>query len=105
MYLQDDTLFAVPFDLKRLEVTGPAAPMIDGIESDASRGSAQLTVSKVGTMVYIQGRNRFDARPIAWMDRTGALTTLRAQPAEWKNPEFSPDGRRLAIDMRTCRTE
>ena len=48
LYLQNDTLFAAPFDLERLEVTGPAAPMIDGIESDASRGSAQFTVSRAG---------------------------------------------------------
>ena len=102
VYLQDDTLFAVPFDVKRLAVTGPAARMIDRVESDATRGSAQLTMSEVGTMAYIEGRNRFDARPIAWMDRSGALAMLRAQPAEWKNPEFSPDGRRLAIDMRAA---
>ena len=102
VYLQDDTLFAVPFDVKRLAVTGPAARMIDRVESDATRGSAQLTMSEVGTMAHIEGRNRFDARPIAWMDRSGALAMLRAQPAEWKNPEFSPDGRRLAIDMRAA---
>lgn len=101
VYLQDDTLFAVPFDAKRLEVTGPAGRTLDSVESDASRGSGQVAVSQVGTMVYIQGRNKFDARPIAWMDRTGTLTTLRAQAAEWKNPAFSPDGRRIAIDMRT----
>ncbi len=101
VYLQDDTLFAVPFDAKRLEVTGPPGRTIDGIASDATRGSAQFAVSQAGTMVYVQGRNRFDARPIAWMDRTGTLTTLRAQPAEWKNLEFSPDGRRIAMDLRT----
>ena len=52
-------------------------------------------------MVYIQGRNKFEARPMAWMDRAGRLTTLRAQPADWKNAEFSPDGRRIAMDIRT----
>ena len=82
VYLQDDTLFAMPFDLRRLTVTGPPARTIDGIQSNLGRGSAQLALSQTGTMAYIPGRNTFDARPIAWMDRTGALATLRAEPAD-----------------------
>jgi serine/threonine-protein kinase len=100
VYMQDDTLLSVPFDLRRLTVTGPPARTIDGIQSDVGRGSAQLALSQTGTMAYIAGRNRYDARPIAWMDRTGTLTTLRAEPAEWYNAEFSPDGRRIALDIR-----
>ena len=80
VYLQDDTLFAMPFDLRRLTVTGPAARTIDGIQSDHDRGNAQLTLSQTGTMAYISGRDTFGARPIVWMDRTGALATLRAEP-------------------------
>jgi serine/threonine-protein kinase len=34
------------------------------------------------------------------MDRSGALSALRAQPAYWYNAEFSPDGRRIAMDIR-----
>ena len=63
LYLQEDTLFAMPFDLRRLTATGPAARTIDGIQSDLGRGSAQLTLSQTGTMAYIAGRNTFDARP------------------------------------------
>jgi serine/threonine protein kinase len=100
LYMQDDTLLAVPFDLRRLTVTGPPARIIDGIQSDDGRGSAQLALSQTGMMAYIPGRNRYNARPIAWMDRTGTLTTLRAAAAEWYNAEFSPEGRRIALDIR-----
>ncbi len=100
VYMEEDTLFAMPFDLRRLTATGPPARLIDGIQSDLGRGSAQLTLSQTGTMAYVPGRNTFDARPIVWMDRTGALTTLRAEPAAWYNAEFSPDGRRIAVDIR-----
>jgi serine/threonine-protein kinase len=100
VYMQDDTLLAMPFDLGRLKVTGPSARTIDGIQSDVGRGSAQLALSQTGTMAYIPGRNRYDARPIAWMDRNGTLTTLRAEAADWYNAEFSPDGRRIAVDIR-----
>jgi serine/threonine-protein kinase len=100
VYMQDDTLFAMPFDLRRLTVTGPAARTIDSIQSDHGRGSAQLTLSQTGTMAYIPGGDRYGARPIVWMDRTGALATLRAEPSEWYNAEFAPDGRRIAVDVR-----
>ena len=100
MYTQDDALFAMPFDLRRLKVTGPAARTIDGVKSDLSRGSAQLALSQTGTMAYIPGRDTFGARPIAWMDRTGTLATLRAEPADWYNAEFAPDGQSIAMDIR-----
>ena len=34
------------------------------------------------------------------MDRTGTIAALRAAPADWSNPEFSPDGQRIAMDIR-----
>ena len=101
VYCRTIRCFAVPFDVKRLAVTGPAARIGDRVESDATRGGAQLTMSEVGTMAYIEGRNRFDARPIAWMDRSGALAMLRAA-CRVEEPRVSPDGRRLAIDMRAA---
>jgi serine/threonine-protein kinase len=33
------------------------------------------------------------------MDREGKTTPLRATPANWSNPHFAPDGRRLALDI------
>jgi eukaryotic-like serine/threonine-protein kinase len=100
VYMHDDTLFAMPFDLRRSKVTGPAASTLDRIKSDVSRGSAQLGLSQTGAMAYIPGRNTFDARPIAWVDRTGTLAALRAEPADWYDAEFSPDGRRIAMAIR-----
>jgi eukaryotic-like serine/threonine-protein kinase len=100
VYIQDDTLFGVPFDHRRLKATGPAGRTIDGVKSDISRGSAQFTLSETGTMAYVAGRNTFDARPMAWMDRAGGLRPLRPASADWYNPEFSPDGQRIAVDIR-----
>ncbi len=101
VYVQDDTLFAMPFDVRRLGVTGAATRSIEGVTSDAARGSAHVALSDTGTLAYSRGRNLFDARPMAWMDRSGKLSALRDEPAEWLNPEFSPDGRRIAIDIES----
>jgi len=92
VYVEGNTLFAMPFDLRRLAAAGPAVRVIDGVKSDDSRGGAQFAVSGLGTLAYLPGRNSFDPRPVAWMERSGAMTVLRTTPAQWSNPEFSPDG-------------
>ena len=100
LYVQDDTLFALPFDPRRLAATGAAWRLIDSVMADGARGSAQFAVSSTGTMAYVHGRNIFEARPLAWMDRSGSAGVVRAEPAEWLNPDVSPDGRYIAMDIR-----
>jgi serine/threonine-protein kinase len=100
VFMQDSALFAVPFDRQRLEALGPPGRVIDGVTSDSSRGSAQVAASEAGTLAYLPGQNLFDARPIAWMDRQGMMTSLHGVPAHWSNAEFSPDGDRIAMDIR-----
>jgi serine/threonine-protein kinase len=34
-----------------------------------------------------------------WLDHKGQTPPLRAMATNWSNPQFSPDGRRLAIDI------
>ena len=38
--------------------------------------------------------------PISWLQRDGKTTPLRSTPANWGNPSFAPDGRRLAVDIQ-----
>jgi serine/threonine-protein kinase len=101
VYVQDDALLAIPFDPLQLKVTGPPARLIDNVISDASRGSAQFAVSQNGIFVYLQGGDVFGARPMMWMNGEGEVTPLRAVLANWSNPEFSPDGRQIAMDIRS----
>ena len=100
LYVQDDTLFALPFDPRRLAATGAAWRLIDSVLTDGGRGCAQFAVSSTGTLAYVPGRNIFEARPLAWMDRSGVPAVVRAEPAEWLNPDVSPDGRYIAMDIR-----
>ena len=100
VYMNQGTLFAVRFDLDRLEIIGPAAPAIEGIATiQASVGGAQLAVSADGTIVYVPGIVSAVATPIDWLTRDGKTSPLRADKADWANPRFSPDGQKLAIDI------
>jgi serine/threonine-protein kinase len=103
VYLHDDTLFAAPFDLDRAELVGPFVPVLEHVSGSmlagAGGGSGQLAVSETGTAVYFAGGVTSNTIPITWLDRAGNRTPLRSTPSDWSNPRFSPDGRRLAVDI------
>jgi Tol biopolymer transport system component len=98
VFVRDGTLFAAPFDLDRLEVSGPVAPVLEGVATNRF-GSAQFDVSRNGTLVYLPGQASRDEVPILWMGRDGKTTPLKAAPVDWSNILFAPDGRRLAVDI------
>jgi serine/threonine-protein kinase len=99
VYVRDATLFAAPFDLDRLEVTGQPVPVLEGVTTNSNVGGAQFDVSVSSTLVYVPGQSISGGYPIHWMDQAGKTTPLRATPANWLNPHFAPDGRRLALEV------
>jgi serine/threonine-protein kinase len=99
VYIQEGTLFSVPFDLDRLEVSGQAVPVLEGVNAISRSGGANFAVSANGTFVYLPGRSGADERPIDWMDSSGAITPLRTTRANWRNIQFAPDGRHVAMEI------
>jgi serine/threonine-protein kinase len=99
VYMHDGTLFAVPFDLERLAVTGQAVPVLAGVLSNVNTGGAQFTVSASGTLVYQQGQNASVGLPVHWADQTSTTTSLQIKRANWFNLAIAPDGHRLAMQI------
>ena len=98
-WVHDGTLFAAPFDLATLVVTGPAVPVLPGVESSSLTGDAQVEVSHTGTLVYLPGGENALTAPLDWLTRDGKTTPLRATPANWSGVQIAPDGRRLAFSL------
>ena len=99
VYMHEGTLFAVPFDLQRLEVTGQPAPILEGVVTTPGTGGAQFSFSDTGNLVYVAGRGGGQNVSIYWMDHDGKFTPLRETPGNYCNPAFSPDGKRLALEI------
>jgi serine/threonine-protein kinase len=99
VYIHKGTLFGVPFDAARLEVTGPSVPVVEDVTANAINGSAQFAASNSGTLAYLSGTSNAAARPILWVSQDGKSIPLRPAASEWSNPRFAPNGRSLAIDM------
>ena len=100
IYAYRGTVFAAPFDVARLEMTGPPAPVLEDVAVNAPSAAAQYTFSSDGTFAYVPGGNSESRRvSIDWMDRDGHIQPLRSVPGRYRNLTFSPDGRRLAVGI------
>ena len=99
VYVHHGTLFAVPFDSKKLEVTGQPAPVLEDVASSPSHGGAQFSFSDSGTFVYVTGSALTADFSIYWMDAAGKFTPLRELPGDYGDLAISPNGKRLAIDI------
>jgi serine/threonine-protein kinase len=100
LYMRQGTLFAAPFDLERLEVTGASMPVLEGVATNPGAGGAQFAASDNGALVFLPGGSQVLPMPIAWLGRDGQARPLRQTSAIYFVIAFSPDGRRLAMDIR-----
>ncbi len=98
-YVHDSTLFVVPFDVNRLEVTGEPAPVVEGVASNPDFGGAQFAFSDSGTLVYLPGSIANQNVSIYWLDASGKFSPLREIPENYNDLAISPDGKRLAMDI------
>ncbi len=103
VYWRAGSLFAVPFDLRRLEVTGQAVPVLEGVAGVASVGFADFGISNTGMLAYVPGGAEGSNMHLAWVDRQGKAQLLAAPPKPYYSPRVSPDGRRVAMSMGDAR--
>jgi hypothetical protein len=79
VYARAGGLLAVPFDLKRLEVTGPPVSIVQGV-SIGYLGVAQFSFSGDGSFAYVPGGPSENNRTLLWVDREGTSRPLQAPP-------------------------
>ena len=100
---------AVPFDARRLQVSGAPVGLIADVMQAANiqpiqidTGAGQFAVSDSGSLVYASGGVYAQDRwSLVWVDRTGRSEALRVAPGSYIAPRLSPDGRRVAFNSST----
>ena len=96
-YVNQGTLYALPFDLNQLKVQGTPKPVLDHLAYSLAFGYAQLSFSRTGVVVY---RRATDAKVIGTLqDSAGQTQPLLAQPGQYLWPRISPDGNRVAFSV------
>jgi serine/threonine-protein kinase len=99
VYTNKGTLFAIPFDLERLETRGTAVPVLDDVAGTPN--GAQFAFSPSGALVYRKGVDAYSAMTtIQWLDSAGKKQPLLDKPGVYSFPRLSPDGNRLAMTVK-----
>jgi serine/threonine-protein kinase len=106
MFVSRGTIYAMPLDADRLDVTGAPTAVLDSVASVANYedfGSSQFDISQSGTLLYHRGET-VGLRTIAWLDAAGTLETVLGEPGMYIYPKVSPDGREIAYGMASGTT-
>jgi serine/threonine-protein kinase len=95
-------LLAAPFDAERLELTGTAVPVVEGLQQHAL-GYQFYALSQSGRLVYRTGSGGGVHTPV-WVERDGAVRVVDAGwefsgDADLSSLAVSPDGNRLATSI------
>jgi len=98
LYVVEKALMARPFDPVKLDFTGDAVAIAEGVQYDPLFSEAVFSVSSNGVLVYQTG-NASSTRNTTLLDRNGKQIpnpgTGFGEPNSYF-PHFSPDGKRLA---------
>jgi serine/threonine-protein kinase len=101
-YVQDESLFAAPFDVDRLEVTGAAVAMETNVHTSGEdeTGAAGYDVSDDGVLAYAppSGMGAPAAR-LAFFDAEGGRRTLPFAARRYNVARLSPDGERIVAQI------
>jgi Tol biopolymer transport system component len=104
VFVRRGTLMAVPFDLARLAVKGPAVTLVPRLmqalnsQMGGDSGAGQYSVSESGALIWASG-SMYPDRPsqVYWVDRAGRAEPWTALGAKSVGSlRLSPDGRRVA---------
>jgi Tol biopolymer transport system component/DNA-binding winged helix-turn-helix (wHTH) protein len=99
VYAREGGMQAVPFDSKRLAVTGAPVSVLEGVDMNPVNGQVSFSASADGSIAYIPGVSGRDKRTMLWVDRKGATQTIPAPPRGYAAIRLSPDGQRLAAGI------
>ena len=98
LYGRQGTLWAVGFDLDRLETVGDPVPVQEGVLTKPL-GAADYSVSANGSLVYVSG-GAGGLFSLVWVDRQGREEPFPSlEPGDYAHPRLSPAGDRLAVEL------
>ncbi len=103
VYVKGSYLYAVPFDLEKLEVTGPPKKLFKGGWMNPFSGDANITFTDNGTLLYVpRGSESYSVSRIKWIDFKGNVTPLVDTMNSYWTAQLSPDGEKLALHVQAA---
>jgi serine/threonine protein kinase len=98
LFHRQGTLMAQPFDAGRLQLTGEAVPVVEGVEFNPFGSAAAFSASENGVLAYRGGGGAVPLN-LVWVNRNGTEQAIGAPPHNYTFPRISPDGKRVAAGI------
>ena len=97
---RDGVALVAPFDLGRFAISGPATPVLEGVQVTINGGFALLAWSPSGSLVYAHGAGGSTDNAMVRVGRDGAIAQIdTAWHGEFNSIALAPEGRRLAVGL------
>ncbi|HTI63839.1 MAG TPA: protein kinase [Gemmatimonadaceae bacterium] len=104
-YVGDQLVFATKngvlmtghVDLGHQRITQDPTPVLDSLGVDGD-GGIPAAMSGDGSLAYQEG---LPLKQVVAVDARGLAQPILAAPRAYANPQYSPDGRRIAVSIRT----
>ena len=99
VYTRADALWAVPFDMDGLAVTGDPVPVQENVLTK-NNGAANFDVSDDGVLVYTAADSAAARRgTLVWVDREGRETPILTPPGDYGSLRLSPNGTHVMLTI------
>ena len=99
VFARDGALWAVRFDLQKVQPVGPPAPVVNGIADNSGGMFSQFAISNSGMLVYAPGSEARAEREILEANRSGVTQVVTPSPKAYEDLSLSPDGHHLALTV------
>jgi Tol biopolymer transport system component len=96
-YVQANSLIARPFDLERLEFTGPPRTIQQGVQVQTNTGAAQFAIMPDGSLAFLPGDAIGNDLALARVDRDGSSEYLSTEREVFRWPSLTADGLQLTV--------
>jgi serine/threonine protein kinase/Tol biopolymer transport system component len=94
LFMREGSLMSQKFDPARLELAGDPAPVASGVASQLNW--AMYSVADTGALIYRTG-GEGGQQQLVQLDSQGRVIRNVGDPAFYRYPEVSPDGKRIAV--------
>jgi eukaryotic-like serine/threonine-protein kinase len=99
VFVQRGKVMAAPFDVGRLEVTGPVVTVLEDLWASPWTGYADFAFSPAGALLYVSGGPDRTKATLERVTRRGEASPILREPLPYSTPRISPDGRRIAFTV------
>jgi len=100
VYGANGTLWAVPFDVDKLQVHGAPVQIAEHVMMKVS-GAFNFSIAQDGSLVYVPGEAVGPPQlALVWVDRQGHEEPIPAPVRPYQSASISPDGTQVALEIR-----